>query len=437
LDKLIVSLFSGAGGFDLGFAQAGGYSTILANEILDAPVKTLTKNSVGNLIKLPFKGKYSTGEKTIPAVTHGDVKNLDFSAIDSPVHLLIGGPPCQDFSQIRGPEAKRLGIKTVRGKLYVEFLRGLQTLNPGVFVFENVPGILTSGDGEDIKTIREDLQKNYDFIFNEVVDCTKIGVAQTRKRLIIIGVHKELSCKVAQCNDYLSNVLHGKDLLFSKFPMTPIEIFNGRILTDLRLDGKYRGIVRPYLRILEHQLDDAQRKWLSDSWDTLPTESLIQDYQIINGATKASKKEFSKAMQEHEDLLKELGYYYKEASNMPIPERNSVLDRMVNTPPGANFEFVVSTKWAVKAKTSNIYKRISPLKPSPTIIAKGGGGTWGYHFDISRGKLNHMERTRLQTFPDDYVFAGNDQDIRSQIGEAVPPLLAKRIANALVSLDIW
>ncbi|MEQ6360498.1 DNA cytosine methyltransferase [Thermoanaerobacter thermohydrosulfuricus] len=80
---------------------------------------------------------------------------------------------------------------------------------------------------------------------------------------------------------------------------------------------------------------------------------------------------------------------------------------------------------------SLIYRRIHPLKPSYTVVAYGGGGTWGYHYRRNRGKLTNRERARLQTFPDTFLFKGTSSEVRAQIGEAVPPLLGKKIARAV------
>ncbi len=100
-------------------------------------------------------------------------------------------------------------------------------------------------------------------------------------------------------------------------------------------------------------------------------------------------------------------------------------------PPGENHKFVRGTRCEVKGLMSNIYRRLNPLQPAYTVIAYGGGGTWGYHYERNRGKLTNRERARLQTFPDWFEFSGNSQDVRAQIGEAVPPLAGYRIAQAV------
>lgn len=83
------------------------------------------------------------------------------------------------------------------------------------------------------------------------------------------------------------------------------------------------------------------------------------------------------------------------------------------------------------AQISQIYKRLDPVKPAYTITGSGGGGTHVYHWDEHRA-LTNRERARLQTFPDSFVFVGNKEAIRRQIGMAVPPAGAKVIFEAIV-----
>jgi DNA (cytosine-5)-methyltransferase 1 len=83
------------------------------------------------------------------------------------------------------------------------------------------------------------------------------------------------------------------------------------------------------------------------------------------------------------------------------------------------------------ATISQIYKRLDPNKPSYTVTGSGGGGTHVYHWAENRA-LTNRERARLQTFPDNFVFHGNKEDVRRQIGMAVPPLGAKILFEAII-----
>lgn len=96
--------------------------------------------------------------------------------------------------------------------------------------------------------------------------------------------------------------------------------------------------------------------------------------------------------------------------------------------PGIPEELQLNVKGA---RMSSIYKRLDPNRPAYTVTGSGGGGTHMYHWDEPRA-LTNRERARLQTFPDDFVFYGNKESVRSQIGMAVPPKGAEIIFEAIL-----
>ena len=103
-------------------------------------------------------------------------------------------------------------------------------------------------------------------------------------------------------------------------------------------------------------------------------------------------------------------------------------------PAGGNFTDIPKDhELYVKGMISHVYRRIHPDEPSKTIIAAGGGGTWGYHYPDPRA-LTNRERARLQTFPDDFEFKGNITEVRRQIGNAVPPEGVRGLARKLLPL---
>jgi DNA (cytosine-5)-methyltransferase 1 len=112
-----------------------------------------------------------------------------------------------------------------------------------------------------------------------------------------------------------------------------------------------------------------------------------------------------------------------------------VIERLKNIPPGKNVWYEGLPRHLrlnVKgAKMSQIYKRLDPNRPSYTITGSGGGGTHGYHWEYPRA-LTNRERARIQTFPDDFVFEGSKEEVRKQIGMAVPPRAAKVVIEAIL-----
>lgn len=103
-------------------------------------------------------------------------------------------------------------------------------------------------------------------------------------------------------------------------------------------------------------------------------------------------------------------------------------------PEGGNFtDIPKGHPLYVKGMISHVYRRLKLDEPSKTIIAAGGGGTWGYHYPEPR-PLTNRERARLQSFPDDFIFEGSVAEVRRQIGNAVPPRGVHAIAKALLPL---
>jgi len=144
-------------------------------------------------------------------------------------------------------------------------------------------------------------------------------------------------------------------------------------------------------------------------------------------------------MIEHKKILEILDFFssnineqqFLDNTNKLSRKNSMVTERLHHIPPFYNFKAVENTKWKVKGLMSNIYRRLHPLIPSPTVIAYGGGGTSGYHYEYDRQGLTNRERARLQMFPDNYLFNGKITEIRAQIGEAVPPIASYWIAKAV------
>ncbi|ERM90908.1 hypothetical protein O163_13310 [Caldanaerobacter subterraneus subsp. yonseiensis KB-1] len=456
----VVSLFSGAGGMDLGLYMEGGFEFLTANDVLLPPAHTYAENFGHKIVSAgEFNGEIG-GQHPVYIV--GDVSSVDFSRISGSADVVVGGPPCQDFSIVRGPEKERMGIKVKRGKLYAHFVRALMYLQPKVFVFENVPGLLSANNGTAFETIIEDfshlnlrwseikeivgnsIQKtaeNYEILFAEVVDSSELGVPQKRKRLIIVGAREDVlprdHIQKAWLRSDVKNILSGSDSLFKKYPLTPLEVFEGKPLSELQ--NEYREVMEEYRDVAATVRTEKAEKWVRSVWENL-TFNAVEDYLFVNGAARPDYRELEAAFEAHGELLEELGYMGAKIEGMNFPDRTNevsrekedVLQRLRMIPPDENHEFVRGTQWEVEGRgMSLIYRRIHPLKPSYTVVAYGGGGTWGYHYRRNRGKLTNRERARLQTFPDTFLFKGTSSEVRAQIGEAVPPLLGKKIARAV------
>lgn len=115
-----------------------------------------------------------------------------------------------------------------------------------------------------------------------------------------------------------------------------------------------------------------------------------------------------------------------------IKEKTRKMLEMI--PEGGNFRDIPEeSPYHVKGMISHVYRRIKLDEPAKTIIAAGGGGTWGYHYPEPR-PLTNRERARLQSFPDDFIFEGSVTEVRRQIGNAVPPEGVRLVARRLLPL---
>ena len=454
------SLFSGCGGLDLGLLLTDKIRVEVANEILSSPAHTYSRNLKAGIVNSDY-----VSEASFPAIYLNDIRNLKFEK-GIMVDILAGGPPCQDFSVVRGPPQERKGIEVKRGRLYEHFVRGLKELSPKAFIFENVPGLVSANGGTAFTTILGDFDQlgkrwgevkkdlelangngaglGYQIIFKEVVNMSDLGVPQSRRRLIVVGVRKEMLEKrqLETAKMAFRKALLANDVM-SRYPLTPIEAFEGRPLPELQ--GKYEEIMRSYEGIDAEVGTKIALKWRSKTWDSL-TFDIVRDYLALN-KIEPKGGELEHAFKEHEKALGELGYLGVKVSAAPVldgtglqngssnSKGGAVSERMKRIPPGENHEFVEGTPWRVSGRgMSLIYRRIHPLKPAYTVVAYGGGGTWGYHYERERAALTNRERARLQTFPDSFYFCGSLSEIRAQIGEAVPVLAAKKIGQALYNV---
>jgi len=160
----VASLFSGAGGLDAGFVQSEYFDIAFADDILLPSMKTYSAN-FGLRLSTCGNGR---AEAQVGTALACDIERVDLSSLkDATVDIIVGGPPCQDFSIVRGPEWERRGVEVKRGRLYAYFVNALALLQPKAFLFENVPGLISANRGLAYKVILEDLS-NLNLRWSEV-----------------------------------------------------------------------------------------------------------------------------------------------------------------------------------------------------------------------------------------------------------------------------
>lgn len=306
----VISLFSGAGGLDLGFEggfkfldneyEKHGFEHVFANDKLERAVETYNHNAE--------RGIFTT------KATHGDIKEIldQNSQVIPSGDVVTGGFPCKDFS-IAG---KRNGLDVERGRLYKYMKRVIELKKPKVFVAENVEGLTTmEGVLDVIKKDFSSIKPSYD-VSTHLLNATDYGVPQTRKRLFIVGVRGD------------------QGVTFS--PPEPTHASNPLTAKEALKD-----------------LEDNQQ-------DSFPL-----NHDEISGA-----KNYGEHLQG-------------------------------NT--------------AIEAD-----------KPSPTIRSEHHGNI-EFHYKLDR-RLSVRECARLQSFPDEFEFAGSMSSNYKIVGNAVPPVLGWHIA---------
>ena len=164
----LISLFSGAGGLDLGFEKAG-FNILTASEYDKTIWETYEKNHRANLIKK-------------------DISKVSSDEFPDNIEGIIGGPPCQSWS-VGG--ALR-GIDDPRGKLFYEYIRVLRDKKPLFFLAENVSGMMAKRHNKAVEGILKEFEKVGYEVQIFLANASDYGVAQDRKRVFYIGFRKEL-----------------------------------------------------------------------------------------------------------------------------------------------------------------------------------------------------------------------------------------------------
>jgi DNA (cytosine-5)-methyltransferase 1 len=368
---------------------------------------------------------------------HGDIRKPKvrhevLSAATADVDIVVGGPPCQAFSQMRNHS--RL-IDDPRNSLYREFVRILDKLEPRAFVMENVPGLEQMGVREQVL---DDLALDGIYsVRSQVVDAVDFGVPQTRKRIIFTGVHTSLGVE------------------------PPVLVGSGAT-NAFSLERRNGGRRVRYRVVSEGELF-APATQLSDPADVVfvTAEQALGDLAALKaGDTRdvIAVADLPAPMSEYQRRMREdLGDF---VANVSVPRiNNDTKMRLSKLPPGGNFRdlpedltrrYLSGELWGPNNGTGQLgrrhyyaYRRLHPGLWSWTLNTKADSV---YHYRRRRA-LSVREFARLQSFPDRFTFTtdpragdlpgriegGAAHSRYRQAGNAVPPLLARAIATQLLS----
>lgn len=321
----VISLFTGAGGMDNGFKEAG-FNCIFASDIM--PQAETTFNF--NFPKTPFI------KKDVRLFSKEEIEKLIGK---NKIDVIIGGPPCQGFSNMGNKNSS-----DPRNYLFENYVRIVDTIQPKCFLFENVKGLFTMFEGRFFdKVVNAFLEIGYNISYS-LIDSSKYGVPQKRERIIIFGTKINRPFKFPKPN----NKDFGKIKAYKNV---------GDAINDLiNLENRYPNHVP-----LNHN------------------EIVIRRYELIPEGGKLPKPE-----------------------DLPIEIRRK------------NF--------------GNTYTRLHRNEVSSTIVP--GNNALPVHPTLNRS-LTAREAARIQSFPDYFIFRGDRRSQCILVGNAVPPLLAAKLAESV------
>ena len=440
----VLDLFAGAGGMALGF-QAAGTKCIAAVEYDQAAADTFARTLAAD-DPIVFGGPEDGDVNNVP------VMELVEALPDSPA-IIVGGPPCQGFSRIgRAKQASLLGeperIRTGgatdpgRGLLYRYFLAAVRHARPLAFVMENVPG-LRGHLGVDFarRIAREAHYIGYNVRYF-LLNAAHYGVPQNRWRLFFVGLRSDLGHRAVPVPPVQTHIPNGTPAATATAE-DPWMLAGDSIPTskDLRQPVSTRDAIGDLPRLTGHlageePLDEPLplRRQPSDyvaslrSWPGLPGPHLVtgnwyrftaRDFQIFE--LMAQGDCYPEALEIAHSLFREELRTMKAA---PKPDTASWEDlRAQFVPPYRNDAFL--DKW----------KKLVASQPSWTLTAHLSQDTYSHiHYDSRQARsISVREAARLQGFPDAVEFQGNHGDQFRQIGNAVPPPLARALAESLLA----
>ena len=400
MDKKIntIDLFAGCGGLMDGFEKSNFYDTLACVEWEKSPCENLKK-------RLKEKWNYNNANEIVMRfdiqrtqelfsgwkndIEYGNGKGLDNLIGDNKIDVIIGGPPCQAYS-IAGRIRDKDGMKNdYRNYLFESYLKVVNRYKPKFFVFENVPGILSaSPDGEPII---ERIKKRFDEcgytildnLKKAIIDVSKYGVPQNRKRIIILGVSKKYF------GEKKANIIVN-------------EFYN-----------KYLNRYKTKKMTVKEAIGDLPKLLPTDEYrkEGKKYSHLFEEYKIANHIPRF-----------HSERDKKIFY---------------LLEKDISD--GTNFynstEKLKELYYQQTGKKSNVHKYyvLRWDEQSNTIPAHlYKDGLRHIHPDPEQARsITVREAARLQSFDDDYEFIGSMMDQYKMIGNAVPPKFSNAIAKAI------
>lgn len=426
----VISLFSGAGGMDLGFINAN-FEIIWANDLFKEAVDSYRKNI----------GKH---------MVYGDITKISSSNIPSGADVIIGGFPCQGFSVANNKRS----MEDERNFLYREMLRVIKDKKPKFFVAENVKGILSIEKGKVFEMIKSDFENLGYKVDAKILNAAEYGIPQARERVIIMGNRLGIDNPFPKPTHYITINENNSDLI----PAVTTEQAIG-FLKDIKISKKETFI---YKELLVKHIEEAHIENPATFYDNLGIDRDIKEIKITNhiASENVSDKFWSrkypinqhdicdylkywrdksgwttKKVDEHFGYSYTAGHWFRKDNNsgsIPKPEDWWELKKIFGF--DDKYDEAVTTLVEKEIKFEQSLRITNWDRPSDTITATSPE----IHINKKR-RLSARECAIIQTFPLTYEFTGSLNKMYTQIGNAVPVKLAEKIAicikNALESIN--
>jgi DNA (cytosine-5)-methyltransferase 1 len=460
----VLDLFSGCGGLSLGF-HAAGFEIRAAVEFDPDAARSHGLNFHGGA------PEHSQARDIIKTHPEDLVAELDMGPVDRAVDVIIGGPPCQAFarvgrSKLREIEAHPEAFRhDPRARLYQEYLRYVNAFQPLVVVMENVPDVLNHGGQNIAEEICEVLEEKGYVTRYTLLNASYYGVPQMRERMFLIGYRRELEQDVSfpepthwvdlpsgyeSSRQVALKMLNEGGLLGeasdyleppeARQGLTPA-VTVGQAIADLPVidaraqlrSGELRRGARrfdmpiPYSRTRKlTAFAELMRNWPGFEAPKALVDHVIRylprDYELF--ARLNPGDQYPQAWKHAHDMLNERvaelrkqGVVIREGSAEYEQLRASIV------PPYDAGKF--PNKW----------RKMWQGQPARTLMAHLGKDGYSHiHYDSSQARtISVREAARLQSFPDGFMFCGTMNPAFRQIGNAVPPLMARALARQIMA----
>lgn len=367
----MIDLFSGAGGLSLGLTEAG-FRIVFANDIDKSALRTYS-----------FNHPEVDGRN----ITIGDIEKISLNIgdyINEPIDLIVGGPPCQGFSNAN----RQRIIDDPRNNLYKYYVDVVHQVKPKYFIMENVRGMLKVAD--QVLTDINNTEIKYNVSY-KVLNAKDIGIPQNRERLIFIGIREDVAADEKENANEIFEQINKKSFL-SVSLIDAIQDLPPRKASRIKNSTKGDNV--------SGQIIDLNNNF---------TRSVYVDALNINNDNKLIYNH--KARYNNDRDI--------EIFSRMQPGDNSDSPRISDIMPYKSRSHIFKDK----------YYRLLPYKYSKTITSHMKFDCNMYIHPFQARGLTPREAARIQSFPDDYFFLGSYTKTYQQIGNSVPPIMGKLIGE--------